>query len=885
MGSNGWKLYAVDAVNILFRSYYAIAPMSNPKGESTNALFGFIRTMYKLIKDFAPEYVVAIFDGPENKRERTALYKEYKSHRKGMPEDLFPQWEYARTFCDLAGIPSLAIEGVEADDTMGSIAVWAEQQGALVFLCSTDKDLSQLVNDKVHIINPYKDHLVIDPAYVQGHYGVPPAQFVDFLAITGDPSDNIPGIEGLGPKAASVLLQEFGSLESIFSHLDSIPEKRRALLTKGKELAYLSKELARIRTDVDFPKEKSFFQCKSPDIEALKAFYRDMQFLSLLKDLGNEPAKPSAKTSHMLNDASSLIALVEKLSKEKEVCIDVQMTGEHFMRAEIVGIGLGVHGGNSWYCPLNGPLDSQALSLLQPLLENPNIGFIGHNVKCDLHALLNAGIRVTNIAFDTELASYLLAPNRQKHDLDVLILEQFGKVKTSIEHLLGKGKECVSLKDIPSERLMEISCENVSDKLALKTHFEAALRAENLTNLFSQIELPLIFVLLHMERHGIFVDVAALQAQGALLAKEREELEEEIYAMAQERFNLNSPKQLSYILFEKLCLKPPKKTTTGYSTSADVLEALQKEAPIVEHILAYRTLTKLLTTYIEALPKAISPDTGRIHCTFQQSVAATGRLTSQDPNLQNIPIRSVEGKKVREAFRPERPGDVYISADYSQIELRLLAHFSEDPVLMKAFQEEEDIHRYTASLVFNIPLDQVTSEMRSIAKAVNFGIIYGQQAFGLSKTLGISLHEATSFIRTYFQRYAKVKEFLHHCITLTQKTKKATTLLGRQRPIPEIDSTNAFLRGQAERLAVNTPLQGSQADLIKLAMLEMDRYLEEDPARGMMVLQVHDQLLMESPKKVSHTVGKRVKEIMESAVTLKVPLVAHVSIGKNWSEC
>lgn len=880
-----WNLYALDAVNVLFRSYYAIGQMTNPRGESTNALYGFIRTVHKILKDFSPECFVAVFDGPESKRERTAIYKEYKSHRKGMPEDLFAQWEYALEFCTLAGIPTLSVEGVEADDTLGSIAAWAEKQAAHVYLCSTDKDLCQLVTSHVHIINPYKDNLVIDPAYVEAHYGVRPNQFIDYLAITGDPSDNIPGIARMGPKTAASLLREYGSLHGIFSHLNDIPEKRRALLSQGKESALLSRELARIRTDVDFPKKKAFFELKPPQLEKLKQFYLEMQFLSILKELGNQPSQMGAAEFQMIDDAKSLKALVAKLQEEKELCIDVETTDLHAMRAELVGIGLGARSGQAWYIPLNGSLGGHALSLLKPLLENPAIGFIGHNIKYDVHVLLNAGIHIHSIAFDTLIASYLLAPNRQRHNLDVLVLEKLGRVKTPIESLIGKGKHQKSMADVPLKEVMHYCCEDVSDTLSLKALFAEALEKENLSALFYTLELPLIFVLLRMERNGIFVDVEVLKAHAQILKVECKKIEEEIYATAEERFNLNSPKQLSHVLFEKLKLKPPKRTATGYSTSAEVLEALQTEAPIAARILSYRTLTKLITTYADALPLEINPETNRIHCTFNQSVAATGRLTSQNPNLQNIPIRTPEGKKIREAFRPERADFLYVSSDYSQIELRLLAHFSEDPVLIKAFREEEDIHTYTASLVFNIPMDEVTSQMRAMAKAVNFGIIYGQQAYGLSQAVGISMQEAATFIHTYFQRYAKVKEYLNTCIEATRKTKKATTILGRQRPIPEIDSTNLFIRSQAERLAVNTPLQGSQADLIKRAMIDVDQYLLEHPEQGMMVLQIHDQLLFESPKAAAPKLGEIVKQIMESAMTLKVPLVAHVTVGKNWSEC
>lgn len=881
-------LFIVDAVNFLFRAYYAIGPMTNPKGESTNALYGFIRSINKLIKDFSPEHFIAVFDGPQNKQARVAIYKEYKSHRASMPEDLFSQWEYAVEFCDRAGISSLAVPGVEADDTIGSIAKWADKHGTHVFICSSDKDLCQLVTDRIHVINPHKDNLVIDKHKVKELFGVNPEQFVDFLALTGDASDNIPGVEGIGPKTAVSFLEEFGSLDRLYTHLDKLPEKRRETLIKGKENAFLSRELARIQLDVDFPKDPDFFRLKPPKLEKLKELYHEMHFLSLLKELGSqESEKTSTETNYQLIDEEKkLIELVKHLQKEKQICVDVETTDIRPIRAKLVGIGLGVHAGKAWYIPMNGQLGKQkALALLKPLLEDTEIGFIGHNIKYDLHVLLNEGIHVQKIAFDTILASYLISPNNQRHNLDELALEKFGKVKIPIESLIGKGKNQLSMDVVPLDKITEYCCEDVDYTLRLKSLFEKELKHLNLTDLFHNIELPLVPILMRMERNGIFVDVKKLQKMSEILGEELKKLEEEIYQLAGETFNINSPKQLGIVLFEKLQIRALKKTTTGYSTAADVLESLKDEAPIVKMILSYRTLEKLRSTYVDALPEQIFPETERIHCTFNQSVAATGRLSCQDPNLQNIPIRTSEGRKIREAFRPQHPHFLYVSADYSQIELRLLAHLSEDPVLMKAFQEGDDIHTYTASLVFNVPMDQVDKQMRSAAKAVNFGIIYGQQAFRLSQELGISVQDASSFIKTYFERYPKVKEFLEFCKESVRKTKRAVTLTGRQRPIPEIDSPNAFIRAQAERLAVNTPLQGTQADLIKMAMIEVDKILVNDPKMGMMILQIHDQLLFESPEGIAHSLAQKVKKIMETIVSLKVPLVVDISFGKNWSEC
>jgi DNA polymerase-1 len=519
------------------------------------------------------------------------------------------------------------------------------------------------------------------------------------------------------------------------------------------------------------------------------------------------------------------------------------------------------------------------------MLENPEARFIGHNIKYELHVLCNAGVALGPVGFDTMVASYLISPHTPKHGLDERSLEKFGKVKIPIVDLIGKGKKQTTMDTVTLDKICTYCCEDVDYTLRLKMVFEKELEKEGVLTVFEQIEIPLIPILMRMERHGIYVDVDKLEKMSEELKRDIEKLEKVIYEMAGETFNLNSPKQLSAILFEKMNIRAPKKTTTGYSTAADVLEELKGEAPIVHKIIEYRLLEKLRSTYVDALPQQVFPQTGRIHCTFNQSVAATGRLSCQDPNLQNIPVRSAAGKKIREAFKPQKPHWSFVSADYSQIELRLLAHLSEDPILSKAFTEGEDIHAFTASIVFDVPLTEVSSAMRYQAKTVNFGIIYGQSPFGLSQELGIDYKEAAAFIETYFKRYKRVKEFLEFCKESVRKTGRAVTLTGRQRPIPEIYSKNPMLRAQAERLAVNTPLQGTQADLIKLAMIDIDAYLTDHPDEGMMILQIHDALLFEVPDAQVERLSTHVKNRMESIMALAVPLVVDISIGKNWGEC
>lgn len=859
--------------------------MTNLQGESTHALYGFIRSVYKLMKDFSPDYVICVFDGPDNKKSRTKIYSEYKSHRTSMPLDLVEQLQRALYFCEIAGIPFLSIEGIEADDTMGSIAKWAEKEGSEVFICSSDKDLCQLVSDKIHIIHLHKNNLLIDEQKVKDQYGIEPSKIVDFLAITGDTSDNIPGLEGFGPKTASLLLNQYGSLEEILANTNKIKGKKGKILTQQEEIALMSKQLATIDIHIDIPTQPSFFQLKNPDISKIKQFFQEMHFLSLLKELPLNTKTPQ-KNYSLVNDAESLERLLKKLEQETKIYIDTETTHLHPILAQLVGIGFAIQAGHAWYIPLNGFLSKEmVIKKIKPLLEKKEISFIGHNIKYDLHVLKNETISLQSIYFDTMLASYLLHPNTQRHNLDELSLQRLGREKIPIENLIGKGKKQTSMLDVPLDLIKDYCCEDVDCTLQLKEQLEPELREQGLFTLFTEIEIPLIFVLAEMERNGIYVNIKTLEKTSLALSSKILHLEEQIYELSGQKFNLNSPKQLSSVLFEKLQIKPPKKTITGYSTSIDVLDALKEEYPIVKKIIEYRTLEKLRSTYADSLPLQVNSMTKRIHCTFNQSTAATGRLSCQNPNLQNIPVRTEEGKKIRQAFEPQETDYSFLSADYSQIELRILAHLSEDPALIQAFNNQEDIHSYTASLVFGVPLLEITPTMRYQAKAVNFGILYGKQAFSLSQDLNISYKEAETFIATYFQRYQKVKDFIEFCEETARKTGKVVTITGRQRPIAEIHNKNPSIRAFAKRLAINTPLQGSAADLIKLAMIQVDNYLKQSFKKAKMILQVHDELLFEAPDHDALLLGKEVKRIMENVMSLKVPLVVDIAIGKNWSEC
>lgn len=882
------KIYIIDAVNLLFRAYYAISPMTNLKGESTHALYGFIRSVYKLIKDFSPDYLICVFDGPSNKKSRTKIYSEYKSHRTSMPLDLVEQLQRSLYFCEIAGIPFLSIEGIEADDTIGSIAKWAEKEGFEVFICSSDKDLCQLISDKIYVVHLHKDNLLINEKKVKDQYGVEPSKIVDFLAIIGDTSDNIPGLEGFGPKTASLLLNQYGSLEKILAHASEIKGKKGEILIQQEKIALMSKQLAQIDVNIPIPTQPSFFQFKNPDVQKVKKFFQEMHFLSLLKELPlNTTCLESSQDNYSLvNDLESLEQLLKKLELELKICIDTETTHLHPMLARLVGIGFAVQPKHAWYIPLNGILSREVvIEKIKPFLEKKGMEFIGHNIKYDLHVLKNEDISLQSINFDTILASYLLYPNAQKHNLDELSLQRLGREKIPIESLIGKGKKQISMLDVPLDLIKTYCCEDVDCTLQLKEQLEPELQEQDLFTLLTEIEIPLIFVLAEMERTGIYVNIKTLEKTSIALSSKISNLEQQIYELSGQKFNLNSPKQLSSILFEKLQIKPPKKTVTGYSTSIDVLDALKEDSPIIKKIIEYRALEKLRSTYADSLPLQVNPITKRIHCTFNQSIAATGRLSCQNPNLQNIPVRTEEGKKIRQAFEPQKPDHSFLSADYSQIELRILAHLSEDPALIQAFNNQEDIHSYTASLVFGIPLAEVTSTMRYQAKAINFGILYGKQAFSLSQDLHISYKEAETFIATYFQRYQKVKDFIEFCEETARKTGKVVTITGRQRPIAEIYNKNPSVRAFAKRLAINTPLQGSSADLIKIAMIQVHDYLKQFPKKGKMVLQVHDELLFEAPDNDIQLLGKDVKNIMENVMCLKVPLVVDIAIGKNWSEC
>lgn len=884
-------LYLLDVSSYLFRSYYAITRMTNPQGQSTNALYGTIRSVLKLLQKEEPEYLCAVMDGPSNKQSRQQLYQEYKAHRKEMPEDLPHQIGWAIQWFEEMGIPTLSIPGVEADDVMGSIATWAAKEGHDVRLCSSDKDLCQLINERILMMNPAKDYALVSTEGVIEQFGVRPDQMVDYLSLVGDPSDNIPGVSGCGPKTASQLLQKYHSLDQLFVSVHEVPGKKGETLRAEEAQARLSYVLATIDTQVDVPRCLEAYRRGVPHQEKLRNLYREMAFSSLLTELSSERPSigvPESKAwpppYELLDSIEKVQDFIDRLDPCDELCIDTETTHENPHLAKLVGIGVGM-GDLIGYIPVLS-IDSPALyPELARLLKLPKKGVVGHHLKYDLHILSRHGLPVPSIACDTLLASYVLFTHSHRHSLDYVMETQLQQQMTPITDLIGKGKHQITMDQVEVPRVASYCAEDVAATLALSHLLTQQLKDRGLYELFSRIEIPLISILFEMERMGIYVDAHILHSMKKEFGEILQRCEEKIFEAVGETFNLSSPKQLGAILYEKMGLKPLKKTQTGYSTSAEALEFLLPEAPFIALILEWRALEKLRNTYIEALPQFISPKDGRVHTTFNQSMTATGRLSSQDPNLQNIPIRSPEGLRIREAFRPQKEGWSYLSGDYSQIELRLLAHMSEDPRMIEAFQRNEDIHRFTASLIHEVPLEQVTSEMRQQAKAVNFGIIYGQQAFGLSQTIGISRQSAKQFIEQYYLRFPAIGQFLEKLKQSAKTSGRSITLTGRERLLPEITSSNAMIRAGAERLAVNSPLQGTAADLIKMAMLSCAREIKKRELKSLMILQIHDELLFECPDEELPSMKQLVRECMEGVMSLKVPLVVDLSVGRNWREC
>ena len=888
---NDRTLYLIDGSAYVYRAYHAIRSLANSKGLPTNAAFGFTRMLIKLIEDRSPEYVVMFFDakGPTFRHE---IYKDYKANRPPMPEDLSIQIPYIKEITHGFNIPVIEMQGFEADDLIGTFRYQAEKAGFFVVMVTGDKDFFQLVTDNAVIWDPMKEK-TIDIKTVRDDFGVEPYQMIDVMALSGDASDNIPGVPGIGPKTALSLIKTFGTVERLYERVHTITKKKQhENLVQYKEQAFMSKKLVEINIDVPFPFNPENFNYKTPDNTRLSKLFKNLEFRQLQQAFPKR-SDLSNKNYRAIYDMLALFDLIGRLEATEMFAIDTETTSKDPMKANLVGLSFSMKPDEAFYIPCahdypEAPAQlelKKVLSQLKPVLENPDVKKIGQNIKYDWMVLKRHGINLAGVIFDTMLGSYLINPSKRAHNLDQIALDFLDHKTMTYKEISGKGKKDVSFSEIPLEKAVPYSCEDADITLMAYHVLMPLIDRAGLMELYNNVELPLVPVLMNMEMTGVCVDREKLMDLSKSFEHQLEQLEIMIYSIAGEEFNIRSSQQLGKILFEKLKLPVQKKTRkkTGYSTDVNVLTALTDKHELPELILRYRTLAKLKSTYTDALLDLVHPETGRIHTSYNQTVTATGRLSSSDPNLQNIPIRTDEGMEIRKAFVPRKEW-IMVSADYSQIELRILAHYSDDDILIKAFKNDEDIHTRTATEVFQVFPSFVTSELRRQAKVINFGIVYGMSPYGLSKELGISRKMAKTYIDNYFARYKGVKRFVDQTISDARKTKKTSTLLGRIRLLPDINSPNKVVREFAERTAINTPVQGTAADLIKLAMIRVDVAFREGGLNSAMLLSVHDEIVFEVPPEELASVKVLVKEIMEGIWNLKVPLKVNLSSGDNWAE-
>ena len=883
------RLLLIDGHSFCYRAFYAIRELTNSKGEPTNAIYGFITMLRKLLREEKPEYVAICFDRkePTFRRERFA---DYKAHRKPMPDDLISQMPHIKDFVHASRISIFEKAGYEADDLLGTIAKKAEKEGLNVLIVTGDKDALQLVDEKVKIFNTYKEE-VLDRKNVEERFGgLGPERVVDVMSLAGDASDNIPGVPGIGEKTAVDLIREYGSLDELYQNLSRIKGARKKALEENEQIARLSKDLATIDCYVPLEIDFEKMTLKSPDENRLAELFRHFEFRSLLKEL-----TPAGETGdedrkyHLVTTLEALEKLVEKLGKAKAIAVDTETTSTEPNRAHIVGVSFSMKSKEAYYIPVSsehhkgtGLAWSKIKKAIAPILENEKIVKYGQNIKYDLIVLKRHDIELRGLVFDTMIASYLINPVKFNHNLDDITFEYLGIKKVDIGSLIGSGKKQISMAEVPLEQISEYACEDADCVFRLVETFQKLLEVHQLTELFETLEMPLLRVLAQMEMNGVAVDREFLGKLSGKLGRDLDRLTSEIYKEAGEEFNINSTKQLSDILFNKLKLPIIKRTKTGYSTDADVLERLAQSYELPKKLLEYREKTKLKSTYVDALPDLIHPETKVLHTSFNQTTTSTGRLSSSEPNLQNIPIKTDIGREIRRAFVPRAAGRKILSADYSQVELRVLAHFSGDPNLVQAFQEDLDVHQFTATLLYNTTLENVTREMRNVAKTINFSIVYGVSAFGLAQSLEISVSEAQAFIDSYFTRYSKVKEYLKAQKEEARRHGFLKTILGRRSYFPEINSNNLNRRQFAERAAINAPIQGSAADIIKLAMIEIQNELNQKKLKSLMIIQVHDELVFDAVSSELEDLKKLVRTKMESAYELSVPLKVDITVGTSW---
>jgi DNA polymerase-1 len=933
------RLFLLDAYALIFRGYYALIknPRINSKGQDTSAIMGFTNSLFDVIKREQPDHLAVCFD-KDGSAERTEIYEDYKANRDETPDVIRQSIPIIKDILKAMHIPVIEISGMEADDIIGTLAKQAEKENYKVYMVTPDKDFGQLVSENIFMYRPARMGNAIEIwgiPEVQKRFGVDrPEQVIDYLGMMGDASDNIPGLPGVGDKTAKKFIKQFGSLEGLLENIDQLKGKMKEKVEANAEQGKMSKKLATIFTDCDVKFDADEYELSKPDVEKVIDIFKDLefrrateQFLKMFNEgakdteepktkevkqtpgsgqyslFGNDTSKDDVKaedfqgyktldkTDHhyqLANTPKAIELLVEKMNKQKEVCFDTETTSLDTIEAKLVGIAFSWQPHTGFYVPFPQDNDEyeKRLDLLRVFFENEQVSKIGQNLKYDIKVLKNQGIEVKGKLFDTMLAHYIINPD-MRHNMDVLSETYLNYSPKPIEELIGKkGKNQKSMADVDLEKITAYAVEDADITYQLKTFFEEELKEAHNQPLFQKLEIPLLRVLADMEIEGIALDNDVLKEISISLDEDIKSLEGKIYEAAGEEFNIGSPKQLGEILFGKLQIaKKPKKTKSGqYSTAEDVLSFHAKEHQIAQDVLDWRGLSKLKSTYVDALPKQVNKKTHRIHTEFMQTVAATGRLSSTNPNLQNIPIRTERGRQVRTAFVPRNEEYTLLAADYSQIELRIIAALSDEETMIKAFQDGEDIHASTASKIFDVALDEVTREQRSQAKTVNFGIIYGVSAFGLSNQTSLSRSESKELIETYYKTYPKLRAYMDDQVAFARENEYVKTVMGRRRYLKDINASNGMVRSGAERNAVNAPIQGSAADIIKVAMINIHKKLKEGNYKSKMLLQIHDELIFDIHKSELDELKPMIKSEMESAYELKVPLVVEVGKGENWLE-
>jgi DNA polymerase I len=896
-------LVLVDGSSYLYRAYHALPKLTSSKGAPTGALLGVLNMLNKLLKDEPTEHFAVVFDAP-GKTFRDTLFDEYKANRPPMPDDLRAQVEPLLAAVPAMGLPLLVVEGVEADDVIGTLCRQCADAGKKVLVSTSDKDMAQLVDDHVTLVNTMTGR-VLDREGVKNRFDVYPEQIIDWIALVGDTSDNIPGVPKVGAKTAAKWLNQYGTVDTLIAKADELPGKVGESLREHIEQLRLSRELATIRHDLELPFSADELNRAAPDVDALRKLYTEFELRSLLRQLNEQSGAPAARKPaalereeekadyQVLLEEKDFQAWLRKIDEASLVAVDTETTSIDYRYAELVGISFCVTPGEAAYLPVAHDYPAapkqlardKVLAALKDYLEDPRKAKVGHHLKYDAHIFARYGIHLKGMAYDSMLESYILNSVATRHDMDSAAAHYLGIDTIRFEDVAGKGAKQLTFNQVDLELAGPYAAEDADVTMRLHQHLWPEIeRTESLKNLYETIEQPLVPVLLSMERNGVLLDRGMLKKQSGELAATMAKLEEKAHALAGGPFNLGSPRQLQEILFGQLGLPVVRKTPKGQpSTAEDVLQELALGYDLPRVILEHRSVSKLKSTYTDKLPQQISAETGRVHTCYHQAVAATGRLSSTDPNLQNIPIRTPEGRRIRQAFVAP-PGYVLLAADYSQIELRIMAHLSGDEGLLSAFAAEEDIHRATAAEVFSVPLDAVTSEHRRSAKAINFGLMYGMSAFGLARQLGISRGEAQEYVDLYFDRYPGVKQFMDRTREQARRDGYVETLFGRRLYLPEINDRNAQRRQYAERSAINAPMQGTAADIIKKAMVSVHGWLQEKNVPAKMIMQVHDELVFEVAEGHIEQIRKQIVSLMSAAATLSVPLKVDDGIGRNWDE-